>query len=159
MFWSSFCSAKALIGRCSTRREPSPDENVQAWPQIKSGCSTPKRTWKFALTDTSESSSDPRTSPSERLTLKHVAEGELFEREMDWLAEQRLKACVLLEERGNRLKLTQAGKDTLRRLRLARPKRAPAEMLTVDAWGAVLSSDLSESRVAYYGQGEPAEPD
>jgi hypothetical protein len=31
-------------------------------------------------------------SPSERLTLKHVAKGELFEREMEWLAVQRLKA-------------------------------------------------------------------
>ena len=30
---------------------------------------------------------DPRLSPSEKLTLKHVAEGELLEREMDWLAE------------------------------------------------------------------------
>jgi coproporphyrinogen III oxidase-like Fe-S oxidoreductase len=54
--------------------------------------------------------------PSERLTLKHVAEGELLEREMDWLAVQRLKAWGLLEERGTKLKLTQAGRDTLRRL-------------------------------------------
>jgi hypothetical protein len=45
-----------------------------------------------------------------------VAEGELFEREMDWLAVQRLKACGLLEERRTKLKLTQAGRDTLRRL-------------------------------------------
>ena len=62
---------------------------------------------------------------------------------MDWLAVQRLKVCVLLEERGTRLKLTQAGKDTLRRLRLARPKRAPAEMLTVDAWAAVHGKNRS----------------
>ena len=53
---------------------------------------------------------------SERLTLKHVAEGELLEREMDWLAVQRLQAWGLLEERGTKLKLTQAGRDTLRRL-------------------------------------------
>jgi hypothetical protein len=39
--------------------------------------------------DTSESLNLLR-SPSERLTLKYVAEGELFEREMDWLAVQRL---------------------------------------------------------------------
>jgi hypothetical protein len=65
--------------------------------------------------DTSESS-DPRLSPSERLTLKHVAKGELLEREMDWLAVQRLKTWGLLEERGTKLKLTQAGRDTLRRL-------------------------------------------
>jgi ribosomal protein S19E (S16A) len=67
------------------------------------------------LMDTSESS-DPRLSPSERLTLKHVAEGELLEREMDWLAVQRLKAWGLLEERGTKLKLTPAGRDILRRL-------------------------------------------
>jgi hypothetical protein len=45
-----------------------------------------------------------------------VAAGELFEREMDWLAVQRLKAWGLLEERGTKLKLTQAGRDILRRL-------------------------------------------
>jgi hypothetical protein len=65
--------------------------------------------------DISESP-DLRLSPSEKLTLKHVAEGELFEREMDWLAVQRLKAWGLLGERGTKLKLTQAGRDTLRRL-------------------------------------------
>ena len=48
--------------------------------------------------------------------MKHVAKGELLEREMDWLAVQRLKAWNLLEEKGTKLKLTQAGRDTLRRL-------------------------------------------
>ena len=61
-------------------------------------------------------SPDLRLSPSERLTIKHVAKGEVLEREMDWLAVQRLKAWNLLEEKGTKLKLTQAGKDTLRRL-------------------------------------------
>ena len=61
-------------------------------------------------------SPDLRLSPSERLTIKHVAKGEVLEREMDWLAVQRLKAWNLLEEKGAKLKLTQAGKDTLRRL-------------------------------------------
>jgi hypothetical protein len=65
--------------------------------------------------DTSESSA-LRLSPSERLTINHVAKGEVLEREMDWLAVQRLKAWNLLEEKGTKLKLTQAGKDTLRRL-------------------------------------------
>ena len=65
--------------------------------------------------DTSEST-DPRLSPSERLTLKQLAEGELLEREMDWLAVQRLKAWGLLEEHGTKLNLTQAGRDTPRRL-------------------------------------------
>jgi hypothetical protein len=41
-----------------------------------------------------------RLGPSERLTLKRVAKGELFEREMDWLAVRRLTACGLLEEGG-----------------------------------------------------------
>jgi hypothetical protein len=45
-----------------------------------------------------------------------VADGKLFEREMDWLAVQRLKAWGLLEQRETRWKLTQAGRDTLRRL-------------------------------------------
>jgi hypothetical protein len=40
--------------------------------------------------DISESP-DLRLIPSEKLTLKRVAAGELFEREMDWLAVQRLK--------------------------------------------------------------------
>jgi len=50
------------------------------------------------------------------MTLKHVAEAELLEREMDWVAIQRLKGWGLLEEGRTRLKLTQAGRDTLRRL-------------------------------------------
>jgi hypothetical protein len=58
----------------------------------------------------------PRLSPSEMMTLKHVAEAELLEREMDWVAIQRLKGWGLLEEGGTRLKLTQAGRDALRRL-------------------------------------------
>ena len=64
--------------------------------------------------DTSESPTTPQSV--ERLTLKRVAAGELFAREMDWLAVQRLKAWGLLEERGTKLKLTQAGRDILRRL-------------------------------------------
>lgn len=59
---------------------------------------------------------EPRLSPSEKLTLKHVAEAELLEREMDWIAIQRLKRWGLLEEGRTRLKLTQAGRDALRRL-------------------------------------------
>ena len=65
---------------------------------------------------TAPQSPQARLSPSEKLTLKHVAEGELLEREMDWLAIQRLKRWGLLEERGTRLKLTQAGREALRRL-------------------------------------------
>src|SRR3954466_3000339 len=57
---------------------------------------------------------EPRLSPSEKMTLKHVAEAELLEREMDWVAIQRLKGWDLLEEGETRLKLTQAGRDALR---------------------------------------------
>jgi len=57
------------------------------------------------------------SSPSlTQLTLKHVAEAELLEREMDWIAIQRLKGWGLLADGGTRLKLTQAGRDALRRL-------------------------------------------
>ena len=52
---------------------------------------------------TAPQSPQARLSPSEKLTLKHVAEGELLEREMDWVAIQRLKGWGLLEERGTRL--------------------------------------------------------
>ena len=65
---------------------------------------------------TAPQSPQARLSPSEKLTLKHVAEAELLEREMDWVAIQRLKGWGLLEERGTRLKLTQAGREALRRL-------------------------------------------
>jgi hypothetical protein len=65
---------------------------------------------------TAPQSPQARLSPSEKLTLKHVAEGELLEGEMDWVAIQRLKGWGLLEERGTRLKLTQAGREALRRL-------------------------------------------
>jgi ribosomal protein S19E (S16A) len=58
----------------------------------------------------------PTLSPSEKLTLKHLAEGELHPRELDWVALQRLKHLGLLEERPAGFKLTQAGRDALRRL-------------------------------------------
>ena len=40
-----------------------------------------------------------RLSPSEELTLRYIAEGELHPRELDWLALQRLKQGGLLELR------------------------------------------------------------
>jgi hypothetical protein len=62
----------------------------------------------------------------------------VIEREMDWLAVQRLKAWGLLEERGTRLKLTQAGRDTLRRL-----------MGEVDGPGPVLRGELRGGGYGY----------
>jgi hypothetical protein len=49
--------------------------------------------------DTS-STPEPRLSPSEKLTLKHVAEAELLEREMDWVAIQRLNNGVCWKRGG-----------------------------------------------------------
>jgi hypothetical protein len=60
---------------------------------------------------------DPiRLSPSEGLTLRYIAEGEFHPSELDWVALQRLKHLGLLEERPTGFKLTQAGRDALRRL-------------------------------------------
>ena len=58
-----------------------------------------------------------RLSPSEKLTLKYVAEGELHMRELDWLAVQRLAQAGLIEERRTgRPTLTAAGRRILQRL-------------------------------------------
>ena len=59
-----------------------------------------------------------RLSPSEKLTLKYVAEGELQPRELDWLAIQRLaQAGLIIEERRTgRPTLTTAGQRILQRL-------------------------------------------
>jgi hypothetical protein len=70
---------------------------------------------RLAPMDTN-TSTEPRLSPSEALTLRNVAKGELLVQEMDWVAVQRLKGWGLLEERGTGLKLTQAGRDALRLL-------------------------------------------
>jgi hypothetical protein len=56
----------------------------------------------------------PRFSPSEALILKSLAKGELPT--PDWVATQRLKGWGLVEEKAGSLKLTQAGRDALRRL-------------------------------------------
>ena len=51
-------------------------------------------------------------SPSEKLTLKHVAEGE----HLDWVALQRLKRLGLVEERSTGPALTQEGRRALQRI-------------------------------------------
>ena len=40
-----------------------------------------------------------RLSPSEKLTLRYVADGELHASELDWIALQRLKQAGLLQAR------------------------------------------------------------
>jgi ribosomal protein S19E (S16A) len=58
----------------------------------------------------------PTLSPSEKLTLKHLAEGELHARELDWVALQRLKRLGLVEERSTGPALTKEGRRELQRL-------------------------------------------
>jgi hypothetical protein len=55
-------------------------------------------------------------SPSERLTLRDIAEGELHATEMDWVAVQRLKTMGLVEERGGTTMTTKEGQRVLHRI-------------------------------------------
>ena len=57
-----------------------------------------------------------KLSASERLTLRHIAEGELHATEMDWVAVQRLKLMGLVEERGGRTVTTKEGQRVLHRI-------------------------------------------
>jgi hypothetical protein len=57
-----------------------------------------------------------RLSPSEKLTLRHIAEGELHPRELDWLALERLKQVGLLQARPHGLKMTPEGLRALQRV-------------------------------------------
>jgi hypothetical protein len=50
-----------------------------------------------------ESTSIPNLSPSECLTLRHIAEGEWHTSLLDWVAIQRLKSMRLAEERGGEM--------------------------------------------------------
>jgi ribosomal protein S19E (S16A) len=58
----------------------------------------------------------PTLSPSEKLTLKHLAEGELHAQHLDWVALQHLKRLGLVEERSTGPALTQEGRRALQRL-------------------------------------------
>ena len=55
-------------------------------------------------------------SPSEKLTLRYVAEGELHPSELDWIALQRLKQAGLLEDQRTRLGMTAQGRRALQRV-------------------------------------------
>ncbi len=48
-------------------------------------------------------------SPSEKQTLRYVAEAERAANEMDWIALQRLKKLGLIEERGTRFAIMKEG--------------------------------------------------
>jgi hypothetical protein len=55
--------------------------------------------------------SQPRLlAPSEKLTLRYLAEGEIHPRELDWVAIQRLRQAKLIEERPGRPGLTPEGR-------------------------------------------------
>ena len=55
-------------------------------------------------------------SPSEKLTLKHLSEGELHTEHLDWVALQRLKRIGLVEDRSSGPALTQEGRRALQQL-------------------------------------------
>ena len=57
-----------------------------------------------------------RLSPSEKLTLRYIAEGELHPRELDWVALQRLKQAGLLEEQRIGVGMTAEGRRALQRV-------------------------------------------
>jgi ribosomal protein S19E (S16A) len=55
-------------------------------------------------------------SPSERLTLNHLREGELHAQHLDWVALQRLKRLGLVEERSTGPALTKEGRRALQQI-------------------------------------------
>ena len=57
-----------------------------------------------------------RLSPSEKLTLRYIAEGDLHPRELDWLAIQRLQQAGLLHIRPQGFKMTDEGRRALQRV-------------------------------------------
>jgi hypothetical protein len=63
-----------------------------------------------------ESTSSPNLSPSERLTLRHIAQGEWHTSVLDWVAIQRLKRLRLVEERDGSVLTTKEGQRTLGRM-------------------------------------------
>jgi hypothetical protein len=63
-----------------------------------------------------ETASDIKLSPSERLTLQHLVEGEFHVTELDWVALQRLRRLALAEERNGGWGITKEGRRELRRL-------------------------------------------
>jgi hypothetical protein len=60
-----------------------------------------------------EQTSTQNLSPSERLTLRYIAEGEIHPQELDWVAIQRLKGMGLAEERNRMTVITKDGRRAL----------------------------------------------
>jgi hypothetical protein len=63
-----------------------------------------------------EQTSTPNLSPSERLTLRYIAEGEWHISILDWVAIRRLKQLRLFEERGGTTITTKEGQRALHRI-------------------------------------------
>lgn len=63
-----------------------------------------------------QQTSPANLSPSERLTLRLIAEGEFHATELDWVAVQRLKRMALVEERGGTTMTTKEGQRALHRI-------------------------------------------
>ena len=63
-----------------------------------------------------EQTSTPNLSPSERLTLRHIAEGQWHTSVLDWVAIQRLKRLRLVEDRGGSTMTTKEGQRVLGRI-------------------------------------------
>ena len=60
-----------------------------------------------------EQTSKPDLSPSERLTLRHIAEGQWHITVLDWVAIQRLRRLGLVEERAGTTMTTKEGQRAL----------------------------------------------
>ena len=63
-----------------------------------------------------EHTSTPNLSPSERLTLRYIADGEWHISVLDWVAIQRLKRLRLVEQRGGSTMTTKEGQRALGRI-------------------------------------------
>ncbi len=63
-----------------------------------------------------ETAPDLHLSPSEKRTLQHLKEGELYASELDWVALQRLKRLGLAEDTPTGVGITVDGQRELRRL-------------------------------------------
>ncbi len=66
------------------------------------------------MEDSEMEDSEIKLSPSEKQTLRLVAEGDRLANKMDWVALQRLKELAFIEERGTDLAITKEGRRALK---------------------------------------------
>ena len=67
----------------------------------------------YAIRIGMEQASAPNLSPSERLTLRHIADGDWHSSILDWVAVQRLKKMGFIEEGGGTTMTTKEGQRAL----------------------------------------------